>query len=91
MPSSNSAFKRMRSDEKKRMRNKIRKSGVRTILKKTFQAIADKNIEAVKALLPQAFSSLDKAAKNGVIHRNNVNRKKSHISKLVSSVTTDQK
>lgn len=91
MPNTKSAFKRMRSDEKKRMRNKVRKSGVRTILKKTFQAIAEKNIEAVKVLMPQAFSSLDKAVKNGVIHRNNVNRKKSHISKLAASVTAEQK
>ncbi|MDX9701728.1 MAG: 30S ribosomal protein S20 [Candidatus Auribacterota bacterium] len=90
MPSSKSAFKRMRSNEKKRMINKVRKSGVKTILKKTIQAISDKDADAVKQLLPQVFSKLDKAAKSGVIHKNNINRKKSFITKLASTVLSEK-
>ena len=36
-------------------------------------------------LLVQAHSLIDKAAKKGVIHRNNADRKKSRLSKFVKN------
>ena len=91
MPSRKSAFKRLRSDEKKRLRNKTVKSGVRTYVKKVLTAIEQKDIEAVKTLLPIAHSKLDKACKKNVLHRNTVNRKKSSLSKKAGAVLAESK
>ena len=89
MPSRKSAFKRLRSDEKKRLRNKNVKSSVRTYIKKVLTAIEQKDIEAIKTLLPIAHSKLDKASKKKVIHKNTVNRKKSSLARKAGEVIAE--
>jgi small subunit ribosomal protein S20 len=75
MPNIKSAAKRVRQDEKRRMRNRINKSKLRTALKK-YDGAEDK-AEA----LPKAFAALDRAVGKGVIHRNKADRKKSRLAK----------
>jgi small subunit ribosomal protein S20 len=73
-----SAQKRIRSDARKRLRNQMVKSRVKTFIKKADQAIVageEASIEAVR----QACSELDKAATKGVIHKNNAARRKSRL------------
>jgi len=86
MPNTKSAFKRMRSNEKKRLHNISIKSSVKTAVKKVLAAVAGKNVESVKSLLTSAFSKLDKAGKSGVIHPNNINRHKSRLASKVNSI-----
>lgn len=77
MANTKSAQKRIRSDEKKRVRNQAYKSQVKTAIKKAETQIfgGDDNAEAVR----EAIRLLDKAANKGIIHRNNAARRKSRL------------
>ncbi len=78
MANTKSAQKRIRSDERKRVRNMMVRSRVKTFIKKAEQAILageETSAEAVR----QAIAQLDKAASKGVIHRNNAARRKSRL------------
>lgn len=81
-----SALKRIQIAERNRLRNKSYKSAVKTLTKKTLQAIevcAENPSEETKAevqkCLSAAYSKIDKAVKRGVYHRNAGARKKSSL------------
>jgi small subunit ribosomal protein S20 len=80
MPRRKSSIKRKRADKKRHVRNLKVKKELKNIIKK-FQTLlsTDKAAEA-KSLLAQVFSKLDKAAKKGVIHKNEAYRRKSRLS-----------
>jgi len=82
MPSHKSCEKRLRSDEKKKERNYYVKKSISTIIKKIKKSTDKAEMDT---LLVQAHSLIDKAAKKGVIHRNNADRKKSRLSKFVKN------
>ena len=73
----------MRQEQKRRLHNRSIKSLVRTQITKARQAIAvDADAEdAVRV----AVSELDRAAKKGVIHRNNAARRKSRLMKQLNA------
>ena len=84
MPNNAAAEKRMRQEQKRRLHNRSIKSLVRTQITKARNAIAagDENSEeAVRT----AVSELDRAAKKGVIHRNNAARRKSRLMKRLNA------
>jgi small subunit ribosomal protein S20 len=84
MPNNPSAAKRMRQEQKRRLHNRSIKSLVRTSITKARNSIAagDENSEeAVRT----AISELDRAAKKGVIHRNNAARRKSRLMKRLNA------
>ena len=78
MANTKSAQKRIRSDERKRLRNQKVRSRVRTFLKKAEQSIGTDTEQTIEAIR-QACSELDKAATKGVIHKNNAARRKSRL------------
>ena len=83
MPSSRSAMKRVKQNEKCRLANKARKSKIIT-LEKAFRAKLDeKDFDGAAEALKLASAALDKAAKVGVIHDNKVDRKKSRLAKAL--------
>ena len=88
MPTHASTAKHMRSDEKKRMRNRKIKSSVKSMEKKVNQA-QDK--AQAQANLPKAASMLDKAAAKGVLHRKTVSRQKSRLAKRVNAMAEKSK
>ncbi|KAF2956798.1 30S ribosomal protein S20 [Marinitoga sp. 38H-ov] len=84
MPNIKSAKKRVRQTAKRRLRNKSYKTRVKNSIKKVLVAIESKEEkETINELLRNAFSVIDKAAKKGVIHKNNADRKKSRLTKRV--------
>ncbi len=86
MANTASARKRIRQNEKRTVRNRARRSRVRTFLRKVEQAIAegDKGIaaDALKAAQPE----LQRAATKGVLHRNTVARKLSRLSSRIKGL-----
>ena len=85
MPNNAAAEKRMRQERKRRLHNRMVKSIVKTEVTKARQAIdtgAGDAEEAVRA----AVSELDRAAKKGVIHRNNAARRKSRLMKQLNAM-----
>ena len=79
MAKSNSAAKRERQNEKRRMRNRETKSAVRTAIKKFQAAVLLNDAELAKERLTLAVKLVDTAAGKGVFHRNNAARKKSRM------------
>lgn len=81
MPNNEAARKRLRQEQKRRLHNRSVKSIVKTQVTKARQAIeaptvnSEETIQAVRA----AISELDRAAKKGVIHKNNASRRKSRL------------
>lgn len=78
MANTKSAIKRMRQNEKRRLRNRMVRSKVRTALKVAKVGVAG-NVEAAQASVKEAVRALDKAVSKGVIHRNTAARKKSRL------------
>jgi small subunit ribosomal protein S20 len=87
MPNNASAKKRMRQEVTRRAHNRSVKSLVRTEVTKARVAIAtpavnsEDSFEAVR----KAISELDRAAKKGVIHKNNAARRKSRLMKQLNA------
>ena len=73
-----SQIKRNRQNEKRRVRNKAVKSELKT---RTKSALAHADDDATVAT---AMSHIDKAASNGVIHKNAAARRKSRLMKALA-------
>jgi small subunit ribosomal protein S20 len=78
-----SALKNIRSDETKRLRNRLQHKTTRNALR-DFQEIKTK-IAATKAL-PSLISKIDKLAKRNIIHANKAANLKSKVTKHVASL-----
>jgi small subunit ribosomal protein S20 len=86
MPNNPSAEKRMRQEQKRRLHNRSVKSIVKTQITRARQAInSDTSAEAAEEAVRAAVSELDRAAKKGVIHRNNAARRKSRLMKQLNA------
>lgn len=84
MPNIKSAIKRTRIIAKKTAANKMIKSRVRTLLKKTQAAIAE-SAEGAEKMVRQCQAELDQAAAKGVLHKNAVARHKSRLAKALAA------
>ena len=61
-------------------------SKAKTLLKNAIELIEDnKQPEEIKKSYKEAISALDKASQKGVMHKNNVARKKSRLAKKLNS------
>ena len=83
MPNLPSAKKHVRADARKRDRNRIVKSAMRSAVKDAHQSIAS-SAPSAQETLRRAVSLLDKAAKKGVIKKGNADRKKSRLMKQLN-------
>jgi small subunit ribosomal protein S20 len=79
-----SAIKRMRQNEKRRARNRVVRSRVRTSVKAARTAL-EAGGESRTAVL-QAIRALDKAVTKGVVHRNTAARKKSSLARRLAGL-----
>nr|YP_004376567.1 30S ribosomal protein S20 [Fistulifera solaris]BAK18933.1 30S ribosomal protein S20 [Fistulifera solaris] len=86
MANNKSAEKRIKTNERNRLRNRLYKSSVRTLTKtflknleiyKKSQSIEDK--EKAQNLLNSIYSLIDKGTKKNVFHKNTASRKKSQL------------
>lgn len=83
MPKLRSSKKRLRQNQRARVRNKAVRSLMRTSIRK-IQTSEDKAQAA--ALLPEVVSVIDRTAKKGVIHKNMAARYKSKLVRRVNSM-----
>jgi small subunit ribosomal protein S20 len=82
-----SAIKRIRSNERKRVRNRNVRSRARSAVGVARAAGKDSKEAAIRA----AIRELDKAASKGVIHKNNAARRKSRLLQELHSAKTEAK
>lgn len=81
MPITKSAKKAIRGSLRKKARNDSRKKTMKDLIKK-IEKTAKKDKKGAEAMLREAYKAIDKAAKRGVIKKNNASRKKSRLAKL---------
>ncbi len=81
-----SQIKRIRTNEKARLRNKSVKSALKTAVRSFREAAESGDRETAAARLVVASRALDKAASKGVIHANQAANKKSAMAKRVVSL-----
>lgn len=86
MPNKKSAERRARSSARKHQRNRIAKSGLKTIEKKFLAAATAGPKDAAATAFRAAAASLDKAAKRGVIPKGTADRKKSRLALRLNAV-----
>ena len=93
MANSKSAEKRIKINERNRLRNRFYKSSVRTLIKvffkdlevyKTSQSPEDK--EKVQKILNSVYSLIDKGTKKHVFHKNAAARKKAKLAAYLKAV-----
>ncbi len=82
MPITQSAKKAVRGSLRKKASNDRRNRAMKEVIKKLEKTSKGDKAAAVK-MLPSAFQAIDKAAKKGVIKKNNASRKKARLSRLV--------
>jgi len=80
MPITSSAIKTLRKDRRRLKTNQTIKRRIKAALKKV---VSQPNIKN----LSNAFTTLDRAAKKKLIHKNKAARLKSRLSKKISTVT----
>ena len=76
-----SQLKRIRTNEKARLRNKSIKSSLKTAVRRFREAAAAGEKERAQVELQTASRQLDKAVSKGVIHRNQAANRKSAMAK----------
>ncbi|MCJ7569719.1 MAG: 30S ribosomal protein S20 [Anaerolineales bacterium] len=86
MANTASAKKRVRQNEKRRMRNRVWLTRARSTVKQARITIDSEDSAASVAAVNKAISELDRAASKGVIHKRNAARRKSRLLKKLSTL-----
>ena len=85
-----SAEKRHRQSEERRMRNKAAKSAVRTSVKKFVVLAQKKDMPASELALRDMIKKIDTAARKGIIKKNAAARKKSRMQRYYNTLKAAQ-
>jgi small subunit ribosomal protein S20 len=81
-----SQLKRIKTNEKARLRNKSVKSSLKTAVRRFREAADAGDREQAQVALQQASRQLDKAASKGVIHPNQAANKKSAMAQRANAI-----
>ena len=86
MANTKSAIKRLRSAERRRLRNRVYRGGARTAVNKARRLMDEGHLEEAREAVHVAVSALDKAAEKGIIHKNNAARRKSRLMRRLNQI-----
>ena len=86
MARSLSAKKRSRQNAKKRAINRIRKSQIKTLMKRFEAAVSSGDVEAAAEQYKLVAGKLDKVASTSTMHKKTAARKKSRLAKKLNSL-----
>ncbi|MBN1257208.1 MAG: 30S ribosomal protein S20 [Planctomycetes bacterium] len=84
MAHSLSAKKRIRQNEKNRLRNRVRKEKLKKALRGFDEALKGDDKQVATEELKKVQKALDKAKTKGILHRRNVDRRKARLAKAVN-------
>jgi small subunit ribosomal protein S20 len=85
LPNIKSAIKRVKVTEAKTLKNTIRKSALKTTIKKCKEAIAT-GVDTATESYKTTTKAIDKAAARNILHKNTAARKKSRLAKALNAV-----
>ena len=83
-----SSKKRARQNEKRRVRNRARKSQVKSAVRRFTDAVAGKDASTAEGALVAAVKKIDQVAAKGTLHKNTASRKKSRLQKRLNVATS---
>lgn len=89
MPVKKSAFKALRQDKRRAVRNKKIKSDLVALIRKVRKSIEAKDGTKASEWLNQTIKKIDKAAQIGVLKKNTAARKKSRLVKAVKNIVAN--
>ncbi len=78
-----SAKKAIRQNKKRRLANLVYIDSLKKLVKEAKSLVVQKKVKEAQELLPKVYQILDKAAKVGIIKKNNAARRKSRLAKLI--------
>ena len=78
-----SAKKAIRQSATRNEQNVVYKDKIKKLVKEARALVLAKKINEAKKLLPAIYAAFDKAAKVGIIKKNNASRHKSRLTKLI--------
>ena len=78
-----SAKKAIRQSARRKEQNLVYKNNIKKVVKEAQALVAAKKMAEAKKLLPEIYKAFDKAAKVGIIKKNNASRHKSRLTKLI--------
>ena len=84
MSNSNTAAKRNRQNIKRRNRNRMVKSELRTNTRKLLELVQSRSTEDARKQYVSVASLLDRAVSKGVLHENTAARKKHRLHKVLA-------
>lgn len=87
MPIKRAAYKRVRADKKRKLRNLSAISAIKSMARKLNNLISSKNKSALEQALKNFYSLVDKAANKGIIHKSTASRNKARMAKKVLQVS----
>ena len=85
MATSKSGKKSVQQAARRRVFNVRRQRAMKDAVKAVETFVAKKDTKNANAALPEAYKSIDKAVKRGVIKKNTAARKKSRLARAVSA------
>jgi small subunit ribosomal protein S20 len=91
MPTTNSAKKRLRQDNARRIINRAGRAKLRTLVKKVRTAAEAGDVEAAKTAFRDCQEALDRAGVKRLIHPNSAARLKSRLAKAIVRGKADAK
>lgn len=83
-----SQIKRIKTNEKARLRNKSVKSSLKTAVRKFREAADSGDVATAATAMRTASRQLDKASSKGVIHSNQAANRKSAMAKRAAELTS---
>ncbi len=89
MPIIKSAKKRMRQNVRRNAHNRMRRSTLRTSIRRLHEAIAAGDRDAIQAQWVQTQGLIDRTARLGIIHRNAAARTKSRLARRIHRASAD--
>jgi len=86
MASHASAIKKNKQDIKRRLRNRMHVSRLRTQIKKARKALDSGDSASAAGIMRETLALVDRGAKHGILHRNAAARTKSRLTKALAKV-----
>ena len=79
MPIKHAALRQIRKDRKRQQRNQAVRSELKTLTKRLLTLLNSQKLDEAKTLIDTVAKKYDRAASQGVIHRNTASRYKSRL------------
>ncbi len=85
-----SAKKRIKQNERNRIRNRARKAVIKTDTRKLLEAMHDGDLQLAQDLFTKVTKELDQTAAKGTLHRNTAARRKSRLAKRLNAAIAEK-